>query len=233
MCDRRKKTRNKEKKLISNFVSLSLLLASNFPIQDCDEIRNIFARFGQIESVNARRHSAHENPYYYVQFMDRSDAATALGSDLRHEFWLKVANTLDQPDHPLQTLPDQSNNIDVLDDHCWQEILMRLNVLDLKNMADVCKRFRNQVQHTFTVALKRLDRRFGHRHWRNLTVGALRLFGMNAKTLCVDIDGNQSEAKVIELISENCGPQLKRIELCAFSFDGQMDSLRPIEWGDL
>lgn len=176
------------------------LFAPISPIQDCQEIWDIFHAYGEVESVFERCTSADANPCFLVTFKEAGAAAAALSSDdLAEGFTMEAAHPRDQPSHKSYTAPAiASNIIEILNDHCLQEILKHLNAMDLTNAAKVCKRFNTQAQITFASEQQRLNLRFGHDH------------------------------RVIEVIAENCGPKLTSLELCSFVFDGQLDSLRPV-----
>lgn len=201
-------------------------------LQMVDEIKGHFGQFGAIESVVLRSKTSVYD-YCFVQFERHEDAAEALLRTGNNwiGYAVKAADPLNQPDHPLKVPPEQDSDLNIhvaLNDHCLLESFKGLNVPNLANVAGVCVRFNKLAKVTFASEHKHLDLCHTSFYNHDLIETAMKHFGKDTHSLCIDANLFSMEADAFRIIEQNCGPTLKQIELRNFQFQIDLRALRPI-----
>lgn len=111
-----------------------------------------------------------------------------------------------------------------LNDHCLREIFKHLNVYDLRAVADVCSRFKQNAEPVFSLQFKDSCFDEGNNpnsdsYFRQLAP-VLRNFGMLLNSLHISfIRGSelcQQSPHVAELITKYCGGSLNELKLSLF-----------------
>lgn len=73
--------------------------------------------------------------------------------------WVRAVDPFPQPDHPLNTPPEQDSNsniLNVLNNDCLVTVFKKLEVFDLLNVAETCVRFNHQAKEAFRLKFKHL-----------------------------------------------------------------------------
>lgn len=134
-------------------------------------IRKYFEQYGEVEAVLIRE-GRHDG---FVQFKTAESVKELIGSRVnRSIIWychsiencpvkLRAANFWHLPDsnqHPLSLPPDQESPkqiLNKLDDDCLEAVFKYLDMIDLCNAAEVCKRFNQRAKDAFRLKYKKID----------------------------------------------------------------------------
>ncbi|XP_055325240.1 uncharacterized protein LOC129579310 [Sitodiplosis mosellana] len=121
----------------------TLFIASDEPIT-IPQFRDHFEQFGGVECF--RWHSINSFNYGFVQFIDAESAKNALLQPVQ-----LCGNAILTVAEAHEHFKPGSTNINMLNDDCLKHVFGHLNITNLAIAIDVCTRFQQQVQETFSL----------------------------------------------------------------------------------
>lgn len=178
----------------------------NFQVKQ--EIADYFEELGAVESIRIVEKCA------FVQFKRSHVARIVLAKSFYHKInrckciTIEAADQLHQPDHPLNSPPEQnsdSNILHALNNDCLLEVFKYLNKIDLMNVAQTCIHFNQQAQHTFRSKFKHLKL---HHVNQEMIGRLLNTFGSVIQSL----DIRNVDITTMQIIDREC-TQLKALTL--------------------
>lgn len=182
-----------------------------------DQIKTYFERFGKLNSVEIQQDENTHAEYGSVEFETVGAAAAVLSNEMHridgYNVQVKAAKPWHQPEHILNAL----NN------DCLRAILLKLNLLDLTNAANVCVQFNEQAKLVFSTKYKKLNL---SKCSRKETIKSLHTFGSLAQSVDVKsgviFHSKLYEIKVLYMIAWHCTPALKELKFYDFRFDAEL-----------